>query len=157
MALKSALATETTSGVANAPYGAVDGPETGQEEKPMPTNPTRKPNPDRYARLSVPHATQEAAQDDIDAFAAVVGELRERHKLTDVVIVIQTPVLTDGPDSPARARFWMGHMGAESEVPFMLARALGCAEQQRQEALARLASGEDGGEEDGGAGEADGE
>lgn len=94
---------------------------------------TGKPmsDPQTYRECSEPFATTEEADDAVEAFWAEMTELRKRHKLANVYVVIC--------DSVNDERFMvLAHCGDELMRESMAAYALGTESARRQSNIAKL-------------------
>lgn len=96
------------------------------------------PDPALYRDLSAPFASPEDAQAALAAFWADVQEARKRHRLADVVVVVQVPVRFGEEEGVSAS---VSHLGNWQNKEAMLARALGDASAEREALLAVLAAG----------------
>jgi hypothetical protein len=94
----------------------------------------RESNPARYREMSVPHENMEALDKDLEAFLSAVGELRVKYRLQDVVVLIKTSAISNGEEG---AFMSSAHMGNAMELEPLLAQALGNAQRDREEMVAR--------------------
>lgn len=92
-------------------------------------------NPERYMKCAEPFKTQDEAEQALRDFLDAVEELREKHRIANVAIVVKDSswdigtFMVDG--------FW----GSEMEQETMLAFSLGRAQSDRQERIDRLMAG----------------
>jgi hypothetical protein len=95
-----------------------------------------KSDPAKYRKMSEPHASMEAINEDLCAFQVAVGALREKHKLRDVIVCLQASYLTsDGEEVDGGIHFGFGNaMNHE----MLLAHTLGMVQADRQEMLAKF-------------------
>lgn len=94
-----------------------------------------KSDPEKFQRLSVPFETLDEAQAASEAFFKELGELREKHRMANVVVVIQNTVAGVGP---GLANSFYGDWQHEE---MMLAWAMGKAHSDRAHSLAKLIGG----------------
>lgn len=92
-----------------------------------------KDDPGNYRAMSVPFPDDKTATDAINAFFADVRELRKKHKITDVQIVVSGSV--SGPDGQEFSFCVNGHHGNASRAVEMLAWAFG---KEQSESDARI-------------------
>lgn len=76
-------------------------------------------DPDNYAAMSVPFGSSQAAQDAIEAFWAECYELRNKHRIADLVLIYCLP-LPEG-----RSLISLSSMGNSEKVLPMVARTFG--------------------------------
>ena len=94
-----------------------------------------KPDPEKYQRLSAPFDTLEEAQAAGEAFFKDLSELREKHRIANLAVIIRTEVKDVGP---GLANAFYGDWAQEE---LMLAWAMGKAHGERATYLARLLGG----------------
>ena len=94
-----------------------------------------KSDPVKYHRLSAPFESLDQAQAAGDAFFRELGELREKHKIGNVAVIIRTDVVDVGP---GLANSFYGDWQYEE---LMLAWAMGKAHNDRAHYLAKLIGG----------------
>lgn len=69
-----------------------------------------KRDPKVYREMSVPHANAEAAEAAADAFFDDLYTLRVKHKIADVHVIIQTPIITgDGSEGNVMMSSYIGN------------------------------------------------
>lgn len=96
-------------------------------------------SPETYREMSKPHASLEEANKEITAFEEAVFELRKKHKIADVYIVISDSMINEeGKEGQFFLTFQMGD-ALKSEG--MLAYALGRAQKERQERIGEILAG----------------
>lgn len=97
-----------------------------------------KADPARYRDMSVPHPSAEALDQALAEFREELSALRVKHKLRDVLVILQTPYLTtDGEEVDAGIHFGFGDaMKHESQLAF----TLGLVQAERQEMVAKMMS-----------------
>lgn len=97
-----------------------------------------KANPGRYRDMSVPHPLMEALNDALKAFQEELSALRVKHKIRDVLVLLQSPYLSaDGEEIDAGVHFGFGDaMKHESQLAF----TLGVVQGERQEMVAKFMS-----------------
>lgn len=94
-----------------------------------------KPNPKLYRQLSEPFADSDAASKAAKDFADEMAELRIKHKMPDVVVIISVNYLNkDGDEGEIQCTLSLGDINNKL---MMLAHALG-EEKQRQRDLIAL-------------------
>lgn len=93
-------------------------------------------DPARYRKLSEPYASKEAGQAAIVAFFKDLGEIRVKHKIPDLYLVIRATVLTE--DQEEGTVTTSIHFGNELEAEGMLAWALGRVQSERQDRTAKM-------------------
>lgn len=86
-------------------------------------------NPKLYRELSEPFASFDVLNAAISAFVDEVYELRVKHKLPDVTLVISGNVALDADDETSTATY--AHFGNPDRAVQMLAYALGREEEQQ--------------------------
>jgi len=98
-----------------------------------------EPNLKLFRSMSEPHESLEAADQTIKAFLNELGELREKHKIANVLTVIADSAKTaDGDDT----EFIMPHMYGDSlRMEALAAYAFGQAAVIRQESMGALQKG----------------
>ncbi len=95
-----------------------------------------EPNPKLYREMSEPHPSVEAVNQALRAFFDEFGELRKKHKLRDVIAVVNTSYLKeDGEECDGGS--WFGY-GSSLNHEMMLAHTLGVVQTDRQELLASV-------------------
>ena len=103
------------------------------------SNETFKSDPALYREMSVPHESVAAASDETRAFVEAVSAARVKHRIRDVLVVMQLGVIRDdGQEVSAQTRFSFGDRGATVE---MAAYAFGAETREQSERLDKLASG----------------
>lgn len=92
--------------------------------------------PDTYRELNKPFPSAEAADAAIEAFWGEFYELRVKHKLPDVLVVIRANVVCeDGEESDAIVSM---HAGSTLHKESMAAWAFGRAQLERQQAIGKM-------------------
>lgn len=98
------------------------------------------PNPGLYREMAVPFPSEAAANGAMARFFEEVGELRKKHKITDVYFVVGGSVATDDPEYP-ESQFMAPMMyGNQLNAEPLLAYALGFEQRKRQERIGTLLS-----------------
>jgi hypothetical protein len=96
-------------------------------------------NPKLYRQLSEPFAGRDLANAALESFRDDLEVLREKHKIADVVAVIQVNVAdASGEEGLAQAIL---SFGDPMNRAAMLAYALGTVQNQQQELIGRLLKG----------------
>lgn len=93
----------------------------------------------RYAQMSIPFESSQAADAALEKFYDLVDKAREECKITDVHIIAKVTYNTAEGDSAAISS---AHYGSSMESENMLAWALGKASSERRDLLGRLMKGE---------------
>lgn len=95
-----------------------------------------KADPATYRKLSEPFESADAAQKAIEAFAEELAQLRKKHHLPNVTVVLKVNVITsDGEEGEIQT---YAHLGDWIEAEPMLAWAFGQQQARRQESIAAL-------------------
>ena len=92
----------------------------------------RTSNPGLYRRLCEPHDSVEAANADMRAFVEAISELREKHRIPEVVLICEVVAIRDGGEVIVQTGMEWGDM-AHHEM--MVARALGQIQGERQQRI----------------------
>jgi hypothetical protein len=92
-------------------------------------------NPGLYRRLSEPFADADAANEAIQAFFVEVEALREKHRIPDVLVLVEANMMTDGVETRGGARLFRGD---KAHALPMLARSYGEERQQHENDMALL-------------------
>lgn len=95
-------------------------------------------NPSLYRELSVPFAGPEQADAALSAFYTELYELRVKHRVQDVLIVVQASVKY--PDEDEGEVCSCVHFGKDDNAENLAAYALGYLGAQRQERTAKMLS-----------------
>lgn len=96
---------------------------------------TQTLNPKLYRELSAPFESTEAANKSLEAFAKDLEEIRAKHKVCDVVAVLQVNALNkDGEEGLMVATIAFGD---PMNKPVMLAQALGKEQAVFENTIAR--------------------
>lgn len=93
-------------------------------------------SPDNYRELSKPFKSQEEADAAIHAFWDELYELRNKHRIPDLTVVLCANVKPEDEDEGTV--MLESHMGDELKRETMLAWAFGRAQADRQGNIARL-------------------
>ena len=98
-------------------------------------------NPKLYRELSEPFASSEAVNEGLENFFADLGELRKKHKIRDLVVLVSLSYMsqdgTDELDTITQMEY-----GDAMKHEMMLAHTLGLVQAERQELIAKcLAKG----------------
>ncbi len=96
-------------------------------------------DPARYRTLSEPFDSKETGQAAILAFFKDLGEIRVKHKIPDLYVVIRASVLTETKEEGIFTTSL--HYGSELEAEGMLAWALGRVQCERQDRIAKQIKG----------------
>jgi len=96
-------------------------------------------NPKLYREMSEPHATAAEVNASLQAFFDDLGELRKKHKLRDIVAIVNTSYLASDGIEEIDGGSWFGY-GNSMNYEIMLAHTLGIVQTERQEMLARAMS-----------------
>lgn len=100
------------------------------------SDPGAKPDPDRYARMAVPFESSTAANDAVAAFYKDVEDARERHKITDVLVLVEiSHLVSSGATVQGSSSV---SFGAWHNRLTMLARAYGAERERFEKAIAEL-------------------
>jgi hypothetical protein len=97
------------------------------------------PNPRLYRELNQPFASPDELDAAIKAFLADVMEARKRHRILNIVMMLQCPVMTD-----AEIEMMMGTdacYGDAGQWEAMAARMLGAIQADRQRTIAEMITG----------------
>lgn len=86
---------------------------------------------DTYAEMEVPFDTPEEANTALQEFWAAVYELRKKHQLANVSLIVKDSIRGSG------IFMWDGHCGSEVDVEPMAAWHFGRASAERQEMIRR--------------------
>ena len=89
-------------------------------------------NPGLYRRLCEPHESVEAANADMRAFVEAVSELREKHRIPDVVLICEVVAMRNGGEVLAQSGMEWGDM---THHEMMVARTLGQLQGDRQQRI----------------------
>jgi hypothetical protein len=102
-----------------------------------------KSNPSLFRLLSEPFENLDAANKAIAAFLDELGDLREKHKIPNVVTIIGASAWTKGDgDEQQETEFLVPHMYGDSlRMESMAAYAYGVAASARQEAIGAMQTG----------------
>lgn len=93
-------------------------------------------NPKLYREMSEPHENMEALNAALGSFFDDVAELRKKHKLRDVVFIVNTSyVAKDGEEIDGGVH---GSFGNSLNHESMLAHTLGLVQANRQESIAKM-------------------
>ncbi len=92
-------------------------------------------DPALYRRMSEPFPDSETANDAVQAFFAGVEKLREQHRISDVLVLAEIGVMTDGTETRGAAQLFRG---SRANIMPMLARAYGAERQRHEDDLALL-------------------
>lgn len=92
-------------------------------------------NPARYRRMSEPFDSREQANQAITEFFADVEAAREKHRISDVVVLVEVGMVVGDVETRASAQLALGSRAYE--LP-MLARAFGAAQARHQNDLALI-------------------
>ena len=84
---------------------------------------------DNYAEMMKPHADAEAADTTLKAFFQELYELRNKHRLANVSVIVSDSVSGSG------CFYWSGHCGDENQREAMAAWNLGNSSSARQDAI----------------------
>lgn len=96
-------------------------------------------DPELYREISKPFPSAEAASEAIDAFYDELYELRRKHKIPDVLVVMQVNGMTrDGQEG---TMILSGMIGGAMYEESLAAYALGEASARRQEKIAAIIGG----------------
>ena len=82
----------------------------------------------RYSRLAVP-VQQPEANDRMRNFFEALGELREKHQIPDVHIIVRQNIATDSGEAPG---FCTAHYGDQAHAMQMCSFAVGHATGEHQ-------------------------
>lgn len=94
-------------------------------------------NPKLFRDLSVPFESAKASNEAVEAFFTEFGALREKHKLTNVYVIVSASYETE--DKQDEAEFVTSCMfGDTMRAEMLTAWALGREQQTRQETIARF-------------------
>ena len=91
--------------------------------------------PETYKAMSVPHASRQEAEDAVNAFLDEVRAAREKYKIANVVVILETPCLKDGET------VWVATMASNGDalmVPALLGYALESQAQTHEDRMNRL-------------------
>lgn len=95
----------------------------------------RTENPSLFRKLSEPHESLDAADAEVAAFFQGVKALREKHKLVNVVVIVELNVTVEGDELVSGAS---AHWGSSMAVLPMLAKEFGAAKAEHEVAIMRL-------------------
>lgn len=93
-------------------------------------------NPSLYHKLSEPFPTYEAASEAIDAFWVDLEEIRKKHKIPDIHLVLAWKAL--GSDGQPGEYTASAHLGNELMAESMAAYAYGKEQADRRERIASV-------------------
>ncbi len=79
-------------------------------------------DPEKYRRMSVPYKSEEEAREMLTAFLGELGEIREKYKVPNVVLVTKASVMIEGQEKVFPA---IANWGDSAHVLSMLAWAFG--------------------------------
>ena len=96
-------------------------------------------NPSLYRELSKPFPTKEAANAALVAFQEELGELRKKHRLADVTVVVSVSITY--PDGEEGDAMIVGGYGSTTKRESMLAYAYGKERAENEAALAKMLKG----------------
>lgn len=98
-----------------------------------------KNDPDHYRKMSVPFENADAANEALRGFYEEVSELRKKHRITDVSVVVSVEVkYPDGGEGMAQSTL---HLGDSLKREGMLAYAFGQAQAENREMINKLLAG----------------
>lgn len=92
-------------------------------------------NPELYRQLSAPFESSDAANEAIRAFVTDLRELRERHRIRDVHVIISADVIYGEREGTVITD---AHYGDSLRAEQMLAWALGREQAEHKEFIAKL-------------------
>lgn len=98
----------------------------------------RQPNPERYRRLSEPFANRDIANESLEAFFKELGELREKHRIADVLVVVCVNVRYGETEGAAMCH---ASFGDPLKPESMAAYAYGCEKAASEAMVNKLLSG----------------
>ena len=108
-----------------------------EEQKSLPGVAVR--DEDNYRKLSEPFPSFDAANEALEAFFKDLREVRNKHKMTDVYVIISGSARTA---SGEEGEFVTSqHHGSSLKSESMVAWALGTEQTRRQEAIAKMIKG----------------
>ena len=95
-------------------------------------------DPENYRQLSQPFESLDAADKAVQSFFSEVSELRKKHKITNLYLIVGSSVTTDtGEPEFLTTR----HFGDSLKRESMVAYAFGQEQSERQELIGKLLSG----------------
>lgn len=98
-----------------------------------------RPDPANYRAMSVPHDSPDAAMEAMHAFLDEVEQVRKKHRIPDVTIVLKAAAFVgDGQEGDYSMS---AHFGDPAHKLPMLATAYGGAREQYEAALAAAVRG----------------
>ncbi len=100
-------------------------------------------DPGNYRKMSEPYRSSEEASSALDAFYEAVKELRNTHKITDVLMVVCVNVTYEEGEGAVMSR---SHYGDPLKSESMAAYAYGAEQTARKQWITRLLSGKKNGE-----------
>lgn len=97
----------------------------------------RTSDPALYRRLCEPHASIDALNAELEAFYKSVRELREKHKLPEVLVIVAANVMDDGVEYEVQSSAYNGDV---RNAAYMIARAYGESIAEARAMIGKLAS-----------------
>lgn len=93
-------------------------------------------NPGLFRRMAEPFPNVEAANVAVEAFWDEFAALREKHKVTNVYVIVESPYLAD--DGEETGMCLCGMIGDSQKSEAMTAYAFGRESAKRQENISRI-------------------
>lgn len=91
-----------------------------------------------FREMSEPHESKESLSDAFDAFWNDVQASREKYRIQNIVVVIETSYITEGEEV---SNLGVSTLGDRTQAESMCSYAFGKLKSEREELLARLLKG----------------
>jgi hypothetical protein len=101
----------------------------------------RTNNPKLFREMNEPYANATEAQSSMDAFAEGVKKLREEHKVTNVLVVVNYNIVHEDSEEGEGEYFGTLSFGNSLQMLPMAAYAYGHQREAQNEAIAKLLKG----------------
>lgn len=102
----------------------------------------RTPNAALYREMSAPFETRDAGNDAVSAFFTDVEEARKKHRISDVIVVVEVGMMSDGEETRGAAALYLGD--PTKAIPMIAAeygKQRGIYEEQLAQLIARSRRG----------------
>lgn len=94
-----------------------------------------KSNPGLYREMSAPFASADEANTALSAFYEDLYELRRKHRMTDVLCIVQVNVALEGDEAPMMSRM---HIGNSLNALPLSAYAYGAESSENEQRIAYM-------------------
>lgn len=96
-------------------------------------------DPANYRKMADPFSSIEDASDAIDSFWRELYELRNKHRIRDVHLILECDVVRN--DGSEGTTILSGHIGDENKAEIMVGFAFGQVQADRQDRVAKTMAG----------------